>query len=400
MKYNKTNNSNENSNATRKAASVNRSGRKAVEELKAAIKASEFEELELQDYGIQIYAAYLDDTEYHEYYVIMKAGRDIMTGRYYLITREGLRIWWGRLDQNTQQHAAADFLDAIESEQRRRDEYEQQHAAQYAETIESNGHRVNVHHHQSADDVTRKARAIAEAVGLTYNSTYPAHDMAIDCESFAKWCNGSTDCEYIDPAAPFFFAVREQGSESGTKEHARERCNHLGAPVYVLKVEREQVAGLYRLSIRVREANTEPTDRENTNNQSNTQPTTSEPATEPANEPQSAPTFWELLADYSAGTWDSIKTRAPKWWHAITTAARRVCGFLLLAFGCVSAFAVFVVLLNYLAPFFASYLVRWLFVLPLSLAVGSVYGFVYLKTFGTLDNWLHLMNQYTTAPRW
>lgn len=400
MKYNKTNNSNENSNATRKAASVNRSGRKAVEELKAAIKASEFEELELQDYGIQIYAAYLDDTEYNEYYVIMKAGRDIMTGRYYLITREGLRIWWGRLDQNTQQHAAADFLDAIESEQRRREEYEQQHAAQYTETVEHNGHRVNIHHHQSADDVTRKARAIAEAVGLTYNSTYPAHDMAIDCESFAKWCNGSTDCEYIDPAAPFFFAVREQGSESGTKEHARERCNHLGAPVYVLKVEREQVAGLYRLSIKVRESRPEPTDRENTNNQSNTQPTTSEPATEPENEPQSAPTFWDLFTDYAAGTWDSITTRAPKYWHAITTAARRVCGFLLLAFGALSTFAVFALLLNLAAPLTSLLLVRLLVFLPLCFGVAIAYEWAYLKTFGTLDHWAHLTGHFSQCPRW
>lgn len=385
MKYNKTNNSNENSNATRKAASVNRPSRKAVEELKAAIKATEFEEIELNDYGIQIYAAYLDYTEFHEYYVIMKAGRDIMTGRYYLITREGLRIWWGRLDQNTQQHAAADFLDAIESEQRRREKYEQQHAAQYSETVEHNGHRVNIHHHQSAEDVTRKTRAIAAAVGLTYNSTFPASDMAIDCDNFAKWCNGSTDFENIDPAAPFFFAVREQGSESGTKEHARERCNHLGAPVYVLKVEREQVAGLYRLSIKVCESRPEPTtahsethnEPEDHNRDNNPQSTTTT-ATEPENEPQPAPSFWDLFADYAAGTWYSITTRAPKYWHAITTAARRVFWWLLLLFCVLSAFAVFVLVLNLLSTTTPRLWVRWLFILP-SAAVAGVYTLLYCK---------------------
>lgn len=98
---------------------ANKYSRKAIEALKSEIKASAFDEIELTKYGIQIYAAYLNYNEYIEYYVIMKAERDIKTGRYYFITREGDRIAWSRLTAETLTVAAVDFLDAIESEEKR-----------------------------------------------------------------------------------------------------------------------------------------------------------------------------------------------------------------------------------------------------------------------------------------
>lgn len=99
--------------------SENKYTRKAIEALKSEIKASAYDEIELTKYGIQIYASYLDSEEYHEYYVVDIARRDIRTGRYYFITREGVRIAWSRLDINTLIVAAVDFLDAIESEEKR-----------------------------------------------------------------------------------------------------------------------------------------------------------------------------------------------------------------------------------------------------------------------------------------
>ena len=98
---------------------ANKYSRKAIEALKSEIKASAFDEIELTKYGIQIHAAYLNYNEYIEYYVIMKAERDIKTGRYYFITREGDRIAWSHLTAETLTVAAVDFLDAIESEEKR-----------------------------------------------------------------------------------------------------------------------------------------------------------------------------------------------------------------------------------------------------------------------------------------
>lgn len=85
--------------------------RKAVENLKAMIKANDIEELTLAVYGIQIYASYVTGEEYT---VVIKAERDIKTGRYYFITREGDRIAWSRLDIDTLIHAAVDFMDRVE----------------------------------------------------------------------------------------------------------------------------------------------------------------------------------------------------------------------------------------------------------------------------------------------
>lgn len=96
-----------NNNETRNS----RYTRKAVENLKAMIKATATDEIKLPVYGIQIYAAYLDTEEYREYYVVMAAERDIKTGRYYFITREGDRIAWSRLDTETLITAAVDFAD-------------------------------------------------------------------------------------------------------------------------------------------------------------------------------------------------------------------------------------------------------------------------------------------------
>ena len=120
-----------------------------------------------------------------------------------------------------------------------------------AETVEVESDVITTYHHTNANRIALVCSTIAEAVGVTFGSTFPASDMRIDLESFTKWANGFQGCEYIDPAAPFFFAVRKQGSESGTREHCKERCAVLGRPVYVIKVEREELAGLFTLKVRV-----------------------------------------------------------------------------------------------------------------------------------------------------
>lgn len=176
---------------------------------------------------------------------------------------------------------------------------------------------------------------IAEAVGLTYGSSYPAHDAKIDIIRFAKWMDGESS-DVINPAWPFFFAIRKQGSESGTREHCKSRCAVLGSPVYVIKVERK-AADLFALSIRVaghkaaaevfaaataaedaKRAAESHQERENDNEPTNAHAAASETATANENEPQTenkskAAELVAVVADYAAGTWAyTIKPAAVK----------------------------------------------------------------------------------------
>lgn len=120
-----------------------------------------------------------------------------------------------------------------------------------AEEIEFINNVTTAYHHTTAERVATIARTIAGAVGACFGSSLPLSDMAIDVYRFKKWCEGrKVDGDGIDTAAPFWFAVRKQGSESGSRENCKNRCKMLGAPLYVLKVERE-ACGLYSLSVRV-----------------------------------------------------------------------------------------------------------------------------------------------------
>lgn len=120
-----------------------------------------------------------------------------------------------------------------------------------AEVVETLNECTTAHHHTTAARVAHICQTIAEAVGVCYGSTLPAFDMVISLQQFDEWQTAITPNDEMNPAAPFFFAVRKQGTESGTREHCKERCSILGAPVYVIKVEREEAAGLFTLKVRV-----------------------------------------------------------------------------------------------------------------------------------------------------
>lgn len=211
-----------------------------------------------------------------------------------------------------------------------------------AEEFEQISECTTVRRHTTAARIMQAARVIAEAVGTFTGSTYPAHDIKTDCARFSKWIE-CEECETINPAAPFWFAVRKQGAESGTREYIKKRCAGLGAPVYVLKVERETLPGLFTLTVRVTspttaaqifEASTaanedsenghsEPTEPAATAEPTNTNPEPEQPAAEAQNEPQSEPkatTLAEIAADYAAGTADSIRRR----WQSFKAKAARV----------------------------------------------------------------------------
>lgn len=120
-----------------------------------------------------------------------------------------------------------------------------------AEVVEKESEVTTTYHHTTAARVAQVCQAIAEAVGVFSGSQYPAADMAQDLNRFNKWAEAVETSDEVNPAAPFWFAVRKQGSESGTREHCKSRCAVLGAPVYVIKVERENVPGLLTLKVRV-----------------------------------------------------------------------------------------------------------------------------------------------------
>jgi hypothetical protein len=223
---------------------------KNIESLKNIIKADSYNEIELVKYGVQAYGV---DCE-SEYNVIVKAEKT--NGRYFFTTREGYRVAWSTIDAEYLDHVCADFLAQLTDDEERTTPAEN----------------VTKFEHLTAARVAELGRVLADGVGVAFDSTFPAYDMAISIDHFTKWQEVGRLADYsTDPRAPFYMAIRKQGTESGTREHVIERCRVLGAPLYVLKVEREKaddggtLAGRFTLTVKA-----DPTD-----------PTTCEPS-EPA----------------------------------------------------------------------------------------------------------------------
>lgn len=304
MKTNNNNNRNENSNATRAM----------VASVKAMINAEYLQRIDLVKYGIQVFAAYLDDENPREYYVVIAAERDIKTGRYYFIDRDGVRIAWSRLNADTLAYACRDFIDQVNADQ----------------STEERADGVTVYNNVTRERLAEICTTIADAVGVLSGSTFPAFDIKIDLKHFDKWTAAKLADDRTDPRAPFFFAVRHQGAESGTLEHITERCNVLGRPVYVMKAVHAtdadglELSGRYTLAVKVDpQRNSEPTEPAAAAEPTNTNPEPEQPATEAKNEPQSepkAPTIEEPAADYAAGTADNIRRR----WQSFKAKAARV----------------------------------------------------------------------------
>jgi hypothetical protein len=139
-------------------------------------------------------------------------------------------------DDETREREAA-TADRIEKERETRHE---------VETIDEKTTRQC---HLTAAEVIEKCQKLADLMADFYGCHLIASDMVLSCQEFAGVCELLT-------VAPFYFAIRKQGTESGTREYCRERCRVLGRPVYVLKVESE-VDGLFTLTARV-----DPVERE------------------------------------------------------------------------------------------------------------------------------------------
>ena len=208
---------------------------KNIESLKNIIKADSYNEIELVKYGVQAYGV---DCE-SEYNVIVKAEKT--NGRYYFTTREGYRVAWSAIDAEYLDHVCADFLAQLTDD----------------EECTTPAESVTKFEHLTAARVAELGRVLADVVGVAFDSTFPASDMIISIDHFTKWQEVGRLADYsTDPRAPFYMAIRKQGTESGTREHVIERCKVLGAPLYVLKVEREKadnggtLAGRFTLTVK------------------------------------------------------------------------------------------------------------------------------------------------------
>lgn len=335
----------------------------AVKTLKEMIKAEYFEAIELVKYGIQIYNA----TEGNEYDVITKAEK--YNGRYYFITREGRRVAWSSLDSDKLDHACDDFIDNVKRDMT-------------AETSEN----TTIYHNVTAARVGYLANVIADAVGVAFGSSLPSNDIKFDLQSFYNWQNSNGEAtETTDPRDLFFIAIRKQGSEAGTRRHVRERCKVLGRPVYVLRISHEydtdgrELAGRYRLAVRA--TTKDPLNNDDTNESKEPERPAANDATNESKQQTTTSNAGAKIINAAAKT-----VKAAAWF------IRRVVGWLLLAVGGFSTFALLVVILNAFAAVFpyTPFLVRLLWIVP-ALGVAACYEILYIILFAAINRRVELL---------
>ena len=82
-------------------------------------------------------------------------------------------------------------------------------------------------------EVAKKCMALANGFSILFDSSLIHNDMIISVEDFLK--NASTGKMV---RTVYYMAIRERGVESGSEQqHVKERCDALGQPVCVIKLE-------------------------------------------------------------------------------------------------------------------------------------------------------------------
>ena len=340
--------------------------KKAVNELKASIKADFLECIELVNYGIQVYNVIDGD----EYSVITKAEKT--NGRYYFITREGRRVAWSTIPTEKLETACNDFLAQMKAD----------------ETAEISEH-TTTRHNVTAARINQVATVIAESVGVAFGSSLPAKDIKSDLNNFHKWQGDADDVFYI--------AIRKQGSESGDRRHVRERCKILGAPVYVLRITREYdvksdfaPAGRFCLSVWADHPITD-------DDQEDATPAAADIDNEPTdngNDGATAENTTRRAADFIATTTAAAKKAA----RATAAALRRPLSWILTTlFFCVTAGGAVVVLVtvaNAVAAVVGTHIATVLFVtFPVATACALAFEYLLILIFRKADRWNLIFNR-------
>ena len=82
------------------------------------------------------------------------------------------------------------------------------------------------------NEICRILTDAAKGVGAVSGYSYVLSDMILSLTELSKkFHEGSKES--------FYFAIREQGTECGSKENCIERCSCLGYPLVIAKIERD-----------------------------------------------------------------------------------------------------------------------------------------------------------------
>lgn len=88
-----------------------------------------------------------------------------------------------------------------------------------------------IHFSQISEILMQAALGVSAVCGYKYVTS----DMVYSLKDFADKMHSSQMNE------PYYIAIREQGTESGFKEHCIERCKGLGYPLVIAKIEADKV---------------------------------------------------------------------------------------------------------------------------------------------------------------
>lgn len=95
-----------------------------------------------------------------------------------------------------------------------------------------------IHFSQISEILMQAALGVSAVCGFRYTTS----DMVYSLNDFASKTHSSQTNE------PYYIAIREQGTESGFKEHCIERCKGLGYPLVIAKIEADKVCD-YNMTI-------------------------------------------------------------------------------------------------------------------------------------------------------
>ena len=95
-----------------------------------------------------------------------------------------------------------------------------------------------IHFSQISEILMQAALGVSAVCGFKYVTS----DMVYSLKDFADKMHSSQMNE------PYYIAIREQGTESGYKEHCIERCKGLGYPLVIAKIEADKVCD-YNMTI-------------------------------------------------------------------------------------------------------------------------------------------------------
>ena len=95
-----------------------------------------------------------------------------------------------------------------------------------------------IHFSQISEILMQAALGVSAVCGYRYTTS----DMVYSLKDFADKMHSSQMNE------PYYIAIREQGTESGNKEHCLDRCKGLGYPLIIAKIEADKVCD-YNMTI-------------------------------------------------------------------------------------------------------------------------------------------------------